>query len=51
MTPRENHRPKRRNREVLGLEDFTEEDIAAIEASEMDPKYDYLNEELKDWQP
>lgn len=30
----EYRRLKRRDREVLGLEDFTEEDIAAIEASE-----------------
>ncbi len=25
--------------------------LALIEKTEMDPKYDYLNEELKDWKP
>ena len=33
LSTEEYHRLKRRDREVLGLEDFTEEDILAIEAS------------------
>jgi len=51
VSAEEFHRLKRRDRQVLGLEDFTAEDIAAIAATRVDPKYDYLNEELKDWQP
>lgn len=34
LSTEEYHRLKRRDREVLGLGDFTEEDIAAIAASE-----------------
>ena len=51
LSAEEYHRLKRRDREVLGLGDFTAEEIAEIEASTVDPKYGYLNEELKDWQP
>ena len=51
MSVEEYDRLKRRDREVLTLDDFTEEDIAAIEKSEMPAEYDYLNEELKDWKP
>ena len=31
--------------------ELTEEDIAAIAASEMDPRHDHLNEEVRGWQP
>lgn len=34
LSTEEYHRLKRRDREVLGLEDFTEEDIREIDASE-----------------
>ncbi len=40
-------RLKRRDREVLGLEDFTSEDIAALKKVRMPKKYDYLNKEIK----
>jgi hypothetical protein len=30
---------------------MTEADIAAVASSEVDPKYGYLNDELKDWKP
>jgi prevent-host-death family protein len=48
LSAEEFHRLKRRNRKVLGLSDFTEEDIEATAKAEMDPKHNYLNEELKD---
>lgn len=51
LSAEEYYRLKRRDREVLGLGDFTDEDIVALEATSVDPKYDYLNEELKDWLP
>ena len=40
-----------RNRRAILPEELTEEDIAAIAASEMDPRHDHLNEEVRDWQP
>ena len=43
--------PKRPDRQVLGLEDFTDEDIAAIKRARMPKKYNYLNKELKNWRP
>src|SRR5258708_2848789 len=51
LSAKEYHRLKRRDRKVILADDLTDEEIEAIEATEMDPKYDYLNEELKDWQP
>ena len=50
LSAEEYHRLKRRDRKVLGPGDVTPEDLEAIEKTEMDPKYNYLNEELKDWQ-
>ena len=44
-------RLKRGDREVLGLEDFTDEDIAAIKKVRMPKRYNYLNKELKNWRP
>ncbi|MDQ6435115.1 type II toxin-antitoxin system Phd/YefM family antitoxin [Mesorhizobium sp. LHD-90] len=43
----EYRRLKRRDREVLGLDDFTEEMIAAIEASEPSPEAEAFNHEYK----
>lgn len=40
-----------RNRRVLRLKDFTDADMAAIEASEMSPEHDHLNAELAAWKP
>jgi len=39
--------------ELLRLlrEELTEEDITAVAASEMDPRHDHLNEEVRGWQP
>jgi prevent-host-death family protein len=38
-------------RVVRRTEDMPEELIAMLEKVRMDPKYDYLNEELEDWKP
>ncbi len=40
-----------RKRRVVRLEDFTDNDMALIGASNMSPEYDYLNAELDDWHP
>jgi hypothetical protein len=36
---------------VLRIEDFSEEDIAALEKAEVPAGYEHLDEELKDWKP
>lgn len=38
-------------RRAILPEELTEEEIATIAASEMDPRHDHLNEEVRDWQP
>ncbi len=43
----EYHRLKRRERQVLGLEDFTEADIAALEAARAPEAAKAFNPELK----
>lgn len=40
-----------RDRRAVLPEELTEEDIAAIAVSEMDPRHDHLNEEVRGWQP
>lgn len=47
----EYNRLKRRDREVLSLDDFTDEDIAEIMKAKVPNEYAYLDEELKDWKP
>jgi hypothetical protein len=47
----EYERLKSRDRRVVRLEDFSDEDMALIEASEMSPEHDHLNAELGDWRP
>jgi hypothetical protein len=39
-------RLKRRDRCVLGLEDFTDEEIASIKQAEVPPEYAHLDSEL-----
>lgn len=41
-------RLKRRDRRVMGLEDFTEEDIAAIERAEAPPEAAQFDHEVED---
>ena len=40
-----------RDRRAILPEELTEEDIAAITASEMDSRHDHLNEEVHGWRP
>jgi PHD/YefM family antitoxin component YafN of YafNO toxin-antitoxin module len=44
-------RLKRRDRRVVVLEEFTEEEMALIAKAEVPPGHEHLDEELKDWQP
>lgn len=44
-------RLSRRDRRVVRLEDFTEEEMAAIGASEAKPEDTVLDSELRDWKP
>ena len=44
-------RLKRRDREVLRAEDFTDADLAAIAAAKVPDEYAHLDGELKNWKP
>jgi prevent-host-death family protein len=47
----EYERLKRRDRRVVRLEDFTDEEMALIADAEVPAEYADLDAELKDWQP
>jgi prevent-host-death family protein len=51
LSAEEYHRLKRRDRRVILAGDLTEDEIEAIRNAKVPEKYDYLNEELKDWKP
>ncbi len=51
LSAEEYARLKRRDRQVYAAGELPDEWLEAIEKSTMDPKYDYLNAELKDWKP
>jgi PHD/YefM family antitoxin component YafN of YafNO toxin-antitoxin module len=51
LSAEEYARLKRRDRRVVRLEDFTDEEMALIARANGEPKDAHLNEELKDWQP
>ena len=51
LSAEEYERLKQRDRRVLTIEEFTEEEIAAISKAEVPAEYAYLDEELKDWKP
>ena len=51
ISAEEYNRLKRRDRRVVSIEEFTDEDIALIAKSEVPPGFEHLDEELKDWQP
>ena len=51
LSVEEYERLKRRDRRVVRLEDFTDEEMALIARSEVPAEYAYLDAELKDWQP
>jgi prevent-host-death family protein len=51
MSVEEYDRLKRRDRRVVRLEDFTDEEMALIAQAEVPAEYAHLDAELKDWQP
>jgi prevent-host-death family protein len=51
MSVEEYDRLRRRDRRVVRLEDFTDEEMALIARAEVPAEYAYLDSELKDWQP
>ena len=44
-------RLKRRDRRVVRLEDFTDQEMALIAKVEVPPGHEHLDDELKDWRP
>ncbi len=44
-------RLKGRDRRVVKLEEFTEEEMALVAQGEVPPGHEHLDEELKDWRP
>lgn len=44
-------RLKRRDRQVVGLEDFSDEEMALISKAEVPAEHSHLDVELKDWKP
>jgi prevent-host-death family protein len=51
LSVEEYERLKRRDRRVVRLEDFTEEEMALIAKAEVPAEQAHLDAELKDWQP
>jgi prevent-host-death family protein len=51
MSVEEYERLKRRDRRVVRLEDFTEEEMALIAKADVPAEHEHLDAELKDWQP
>jgi len=44
-------RLRRRDRRVVRLEDFSEDEMALIAKTEISDEYTHLDAELKDWKP
>jgi hypothetical protein len=44
-------RLKRRDRRAILVEDLSDDEMADIVGQRVPERFDYLNEELKDWQP
>jgi prevent-host-death family protein len=51
LSVEEYERLKRRDRRVVLLEDFTDEEMALIAQAEVPAEFAHLDAELKDWQP
>lgn len=51
ISAEEYSRLKRRDRRVVRLEDFTDEELALIARSEVPPGHENLDEELENWRP
>ncbi len=51
LSVEEYDRLRRRDRRVVRLEDFTDEEMALIAQAKVPPEHAHLDAELKDWQP
>ncbi|MBT9293093.1 type II toxin-antitoxin system Phd/YefM family antitoxin [Hyphomicrobiaceae bacterium 22] len=51
LSAEEYERLKRRDRRVVRLEEFTDEEMALIARAEVPPGHEALDDELKDWRP
>ena len=51
LSAEEYARLKRRDRGVHTAGDLPDDWLEAVERSEMDPRHDHLNADLKDWKP
>jgi PHD/YefM family antitoxin component YafN of YafNO toxin-antitoxin module len=51
LSAEEYARLKRRDRRVVRLEEFTEEEMALIATAEVPAEHAHLDAELKDWRP
>ena len=51
LSAAEYDRLKRRDRHVVRLDDFSEEEMALIAAAEVPAEHAHLDAELKDWNP
>ena len=51
LSVEEYERLKRRDRRVVRLEDFTDEEMALIAKAEVPAEHTHLDAELKDWRP
>jgi uncharacterized protein YbaP (TraB family) len=51
LSAEEYARLKRRDRRVVRLEEFTDEEMALIAQAEVPAQQSHLDDELKDWRP
>jgi prevent-host-death family protein len=51
LSVEEYDRLRRRDRRVVRLEDFTDEEMSLIAQADVPPEHAHLDAELKDWQP
>lgn len=51
ISAEEYFRLKRRDRRVVEIGDFAEDDLRRIAAAEVPPGFEHLDAELKDWKP
>ncbi len=51
ISAEEYRRLKKRDRRVIAVGEFTEEELKRIGAAEIQPGYEHLDDELKDWTP
>jgi prevent-host-death family protein len=51
LSVEEYHRLKRHDRRVFTIDEVSDDQIAALEKSQMSPGHEHLDAELKDWKP